>query len=282
MKLMVGVASMLLLASPWVWAESGMQEQPKFPFSFEPVAGKKVSIEQPKGGDVFAHVQGGKPQLLGMVETYVPDDHVTHIAVTGDMNFDGARDLGILEGIGYGGVNLFYRVFLWDKKTNTFKEQPEPIGNPVLEAAQQQLVSSQRSGPKWYTTTFRVHNGLLYPAIEQEMAGTSGDWDVLVFKNPAGKVTGRKVIASGDNLGKVAEDMPAPTTQVRIKKAWLHDQPNEASKTKMYLVKKDKVTLLDWQATEGDAYSSEGWFLVHYEGKKVLEKWVDGSAFVKP
>lgn len=280
MKPKTGAACIVLLAANISWAE-GMQEQAAFPFSFEPVPGKTVTVDLAAGSEVFATLPGSKPQTLGVVETFNVEDRVQHIAEVADFNFDEALDVAILDGIGYGGVNLFYRLFLWDRTDNRFQEYPEPIGNPVLETNTKQLVSSQRSGPKWYTTTYRSAQGVLYPAVAQVMAGSSGDWDYLIFKEPAGKVTGHKVIASGEHKGEIAEELPDAVAVIQVAKAYLHDQPNAASKTRMYVIQQDKVTLLDWKATEGDAYGGEGWFLIRYQGRKVIEKWIEGSALVK-
>ncbi|HPY40006.1 MAG TPA: hypothetical protein PLM98_05775 [Thiolinea sp.] len=258
-------------------------EEDHFPFKFSPVAGQTVTIEQPAGSEVIAHLPNGKQQSLAVVETYEASDGIKNIALVNDFNFDGAQDVALLESSGYGGVNLFYHLFLWDQKTQNFKDFGEPISNPEIDPSKQVVSSSQRSGPIWYTTKYKLEQGRLYAAVDWEMiAVNDGNWQRLTFKNPQGKVIGHKVVNSQDEQsGDAGDNLPNAGATIKVKKAALYDKPNAATKTKMYLVKKDIVSLLDWQPTEGDPYSGEGWFLVHYEGKKVIEKWIEGSAVVK-
>lgn len=255
-----------------------------FPFQFAPVAGTKVTIDQPVGAEVIAHLPNGKQQSLAVVETYEASDGINHIALTDDFNFDGAQDLALLESSGYGGVNAFYQLFLWDQATQEFKAFGETVSNPEVDAKKQVLTTSTRSGPSWYTTKYKLNQGQLYPAVDWEVIPVNdGNWQRLTFKNPQGKVIGHKVVNSQDEQsGDAGDNLPFVVATIKVKKAPLYDKPNSTTQTKMYLIKKDEVTLLDWQATEGDPYTGTGWFLVHYEGKKIVEKWIEGSALVKP
>lgn len=253
-----------------------------FPFQFTPVVGQTVTIDQPAGSEVIAHLPNGKQQSLAVVETYEASDGIKSIALTNDFNFDGAQDVALLESIGYGGVNLFYQLFLWDRHTQAFKKMGETFSNPEVDPKKQVLSTSARSGPIWYTTKYQVEQGRLYPAVEWEPV-IAGDWQRLTFKNSQGKVVGHKVVNNQDEQsGDAGDNLPFAVSTIKVKKAALYDKPNLATKTKMYLIKKDQVTLLDWQPSEGDPYTGEGWFLVRYEGKKITEKWVEGSALIKP
>lgn len=263
---------------------SAATQETRFPFQFTPMTGQKVTIDQPTGSEVIAHLPNGKQQSLAVVETYEASDGIKYIALTNDFNFDGAQDLAILESSGYGGVNAFYQLFLWDQQTKDFKVFGDTVSNPEVDAQQQVLTTSSRSGPMWYTTKYKLGQGELYPAVEWEpITVNDGNWQRLTFKNPQGKVIGHKVVNSQDEQsGDAGDNLPFAVATIKVKKAALYDKPNDSAKTKMYLVKKDAVTLLDWQATEGDPYTGEGWFLVRFEGKKVFEKWIEGSALVKP
>lgn len=259
-------------------------EEDNFPFRFAQIAGQSVTIDQPAGSEVIAHLPNGKQQSLAVVETYEASDGIKNIALTEDFNFDGAQDLALLESSGYGGVNLFYRLFLWDQKTNSFNDFGEPVSNPEVDPKKQVLTTSSRSGPMWYTTKYKLEQGKLYPAVDWEpITVNDGNWQRLTFKNPQGKVTGHKVVSSQDEQsGDAGDNLPFAGATIKVKKAALYDKPNSSTKTKMYLIKKDEVTLLDWQPTEGDPYVGEGWFLVRYEGKRTIEKWIEGSALIKP
>ncbi|WP_298609232.1 hypothetical protein [uncultured Thiothrix sp.] len=277
-----GLGALFLLAH--LSLGSAATQEAGFPFKFTPIAGKDVTIDQPTGSEVVAHLPNGKQQSLAVVETYEASDGIKYVALTNDFNFDGAQDLALLESSGYGGVNAFYQLFFWDQQAQEFKAFGETVSNPEADAKQQVLTTSTRSGPIWYTTKYKLEQGKLYPAVEWEpITVNDGYWQRLTFKNPQGKVIGHKVINSQDEQsGDAGDNLPFVVASIKVKKAALYDKPSAATKTKMYLVKKDEVTLLDWQPTEGDPYVGEGWFLVHYEGKKVVEKWIEGSALVKP
>jgi len=57
-----------------------------------------------------------------------------------------------------------------------------------------------------------------------------------------------------------------------IKKSYLHKTPNKT--TKMYLVKGDKITILDEQTDS----SGQKWYFINYKGKKDLNMWIKAEA----
>ena len=57
-----------------------------------------------------------------------------------------------------------------------------------------------------------------------------------------------------------------------MNKTYLHKIPNK--KTKMYLIKGDKVTLLD----EKTDASGQKWYFINYKGKKELNMWIKAEA----
>lgn len=285
MKHLTILASAWLLAANVAWAED-MQEQAAFPFSFAITAGQQVTVASDKG-KISAKLPGGATQALAEIELAEPSTEEGApqfpAAQVADFNFDGMQDVGIQDGIGYNGVNLFYRVFLWDKASSKFSEYPEAISNPALDVANKTLTSSSRSGPAWSYTQFHIAKGKLYPALDSTMLSVGdGAWEYVTFKDVAGKVTGHKVVGeAGGEAGTVYADLPDATATIEADKATLYDKPKASSKTKMYVIKGDKVTLLDWKAGD-DGDFGFGWFLARYQGKKVIEKWIEGSALVKP
>ncbi len=282
MKLMIGFASVLLLASSMARA-GDMQEQASFPFSFNLAKGQAVTVALSKG-KLSAKLPSGGTQALVAPEPQDGGDAAIAIPVAqvADFNFDGMQDVAIQDGIGYNGVNIFHRLYLWDKTRNKFTEYPEPISNPALDIAQQTLTSSARSGPAWSYTQYHVAKGRLYPAVESEMLAVGdGAWEYLTFKNASGKVTGHKVVGEvGGEAGTAYAALPDATATIEIDKAPLYDKPKASAKTKMYVIKGDKVTLLDWKADAEGAFGT-GWFLIRYQGKKVIEKWISSDALVK-
>ena len=277
------ISSVLVLSSLMsgvVLAENGLTEQVQFPFQFAPEQGKTVEVAI-KGEQVVAHLPAGKDQNIVPKDEVADDggmdDNRTEGAQVGDFNFDGLQDVAILNGNGYGGVNLYYQVYCWDKAKQQFQALDEAVSNPALDVKTQELQSAYRDGPKWYSTTYRVAKGQLYPAVETQMVGTDGAWEYDEFKNPAGKVIGHKVVGESGSPAQKAEDAPNASAVIIADKAPLHDKPQASAQTKMYVIKGDKVTLLDWKAGDDGDFGA-GWFLARYEGKKTLEKWIQGDA----
>lgn len=276
----VSVVTAMTLLSGLAMAENGLTEQAQFPFQFAPEQGKTVEVAI-KGEQVVAHLPEGKSQHL-VPKSDVEDasgmgDNHPAVAQVGDFNFDGWQDVAVLNGNGYGGVNLFYQVFLWDKAKQQLHAFDEAVSNPSLDAKNQELNTASRDGPAWSSTTYRVVKGQLYAAVESKMVGTDGAWEYYEFKNPAGKVIGHKVLGESGSPEQKAEDAPNASAVIVVDKAMLHDKPQASAQTKMYVIKGDKVTLLDWKAGDDGDFGA-GWFLVRYEGKKTLEKWVKGDA----
>lgn len=61
-------------------------------------------------------------------------------------------------------------------------------------------------------------------------------------------------------------------SEVSVERALLYSSPEEKSRTKMYLIKNDKVTLLDYSASD----SGECWYLARDKTatEKTIEKWL--------
>ncbi len=61
---------------------------------------------------------------------------------------------------------------------------------------------------------------------------------------------------------------------IRIAKAYLYNDANETTRTKMYLVSGDKVKVLKHKK----ANDNSRWLFIHFDGKKPLEKWIRTEA----
>jgi len=77
-----------------------------------------------------------------------------------------------------------------------------------------------------------------------------------------------------DACGKYLKYKHKPTFEIFITthKAHLYRSPN--IKTKMYLIKGDKVTILD----EKTDASGQKWYFINYKGKKELNMWIKAEA----
>jgi hypothetical protein len=59
-------------------------------------------------------------------------------------------------------------------------------------------------------------------------------------------------------------------SSIKVEKAYLYNDANETTRTKMYLISGDKVKILKTQK----ASDNSRWLFIHFEGKTVLEKWI--------
>lgn len=148
----------------------------KFPLDYAPEKSLSVKIELVQNKAV-ARLPNGKTQQLSEHDGAEFAGEAVAVLV-GDFNFDGADDIAILEGIGYGGVNLFYRVWLWQSQSKNFREFATPIGNPALNTTSRMLLSGQRSGPRWYQTLFTAKEGELVQYAEAAMMDNAHYWFV--------------------------------------------------------------------------------------------------------
>jgi len=71
-----------------------------------------------------------------------------------------------------------------------------------------------------------------------------------------------------------AVDINTKSVLVLKLKSLLYKEPSESSKSKMYLIAGDKVTLLD---TKVDNFGQE-WYYISYQGKKEIKAWIKAEA----
>jgi hypothetical protein len=90
-----------------------------------------------------------------------------------DVNFDGLKDLKILTGIGYMGVNLCYDFYVFDNELRKFKAVEELRGfcNPTINAKDMTISMSAKSGPGYYLTIVKFENGK-FNVIEKDKSLT--------------------------------------------------------------------------------------------------------------
>lgn len=218
------------------------------PIKFSPRAATPVALVK-QGNKVQARLPGGKTQDLGELPNLegvgiVPEG----LLLQADFNFDGLGDVAVLDGVGYGGVNLFYRLYTWDKATGKFKAFKETISNPLLDAKTRIISTSQRSGPRWYSQDYRFIKGKPYLWQEGLMVGSEGDLYYVKTYNSVGKVLKKLVVEAAST--PIDEKAVPATRKIAVDKAVLYIKADEKTKTKQYVVKGDKVTLLDYAESE--------------------------------
>lgn len=75
-----------------------------------------------------------------------------------DINYDHYLDLGILESVGYSGVNRFYHFYIYNPETgllelsddfSTFEPDLSNLVNPTFDIENKSIISSIKSGQEW-------------------------------------------------------------------------------------------------------------------------------------
>ena len=195
----------------------------------------------------------------GLEETDVLNKEV--VVSIADMNFDGYKDIAVDTGYGYGGVNIISEVYFWDAQTGGFQSKSLEVSNFDLDEKAGILSSAMRSGPQWYRTEYKFSNGV--PWRYHEVIGP-GIVEVHKFYNMAGKMI-KKIVADPNREG----DQPVPAVfTVPVDKVYFYTRPDENSKTRAYIVKGDKVEVLD------QAGDFSEWLKIRYRGKKTFVRWI--------
>ena len=86
-----------------------------------------------------------------------------------------------------------------------------------------------------------------------------------------GILDGNQTYFKYKNKNKILEYISSLNTkaQIQVQKQYLFNKPNKNSKTKMYLIKGDKVEILE---------EKDDWLYILYRGKKDIKAWIPKSA----
>jgi hypothetical protein len=213
----------------------------------------------------------GKTQFL---EITTIDDTERGNVLVNDYNFDGFADIAIPDGIGYGGVNYFYALYVFAPSRSRFERLEFPgstdLCNPELRVRTRTIETDCKSGPKYEFADYRFTNGLPYVYRTAEMIVLDGfDTDQYLVYNVS------VFNPSAERLRLSISDDPrletAPLRYVPVPRAFLYDAPSADAITRNYLVRGDAVRILDVRDTD-----SGQWLKVAYQSRKLgrIIKWV--------
>lgn len=237
--------------------------------SFEPQPGQQAQVQQ-QGEHYFLQQPDGSYLELSIPEGNDVEAPSFEVA---DYDFDGHADLAIRVPVGM--VNSVYNLYLYRPALRRFEllqlppelmerancsELSELQANPDERA----LYSHCRSGPRWYYDAYRfTESGTpwLYKTLQ-----VNHDYDpntpvfFPVFEktlDPQGRIVASRALGN--------DDQPQ-TWIVPNSRLYLHERPDEASRTKAYLIEGDVCEVLDQQGN---------WLLIRYASRKgPLERWV--------
>ena len=256
------------LAASDTTEQTGTKAYHDFPVKLEIAPGLPISIQADQAYRQFTvKLPNKSQQVLAGLDPELAGSETSDPLTVADYNFDGYQDIATYGGMG-GMVNAQFNLYLWNAKQQRFSLFKGDTTNLALDSKHQLIKTSSRSGPRWYETYYASEQGKLYKAIETAMV-TAGTQEVglLSFKNKAGAVT--KTLVT--DLDMAIDNSPSVSAKVQADKAYLYQQANEASKTAMYVLKDDSVTLKNLAGIENDMAQ---WCLVEYKGKKTITKWL--------
>lgn len=181
-----------------------------------------------------------------------------------DFNFDGIDDIAIISGVGYGGVNIFYRLYL--AKDNQYKTTNIEISNYKLYPQFQTVLSNYRSGPRTFNDLYKITQTKELSYFVQYVYGSViNTCSIKDWKSSTKTAIPTPKIASCKDLIEKHEANPA-YAKVIPQKALLYN--NNANKPNgMYLIKGDIVQILGKDETSR--------ILIEFKGKKTTRKYIN-------
>lgn len=207
---------------------------------------------------------------LGRADQRVPlncFDAYTTLKVQ-DFNFDGVPDLAVPQNEGYMGVNAYYTLLFTDPKAGKFVARLGEVSNPEPQYATRTLNTSEKDGPVYRVKTYcpLLNSPELYlcrsAEISQEV-GDGDDWNFTWF-DPAGKT----LLSRPARVGTAYQP---EIYAIATAKAFFYSAPTLSSRTAAYVVKNDKVELIELRGT---------WARVAFvaRNKAVAAGWLPRSA----
>jgi hypothetical protein len=213
----------------------------------------------------------GKTQHL---EITTMDDTERGNVLVNDFNFDGYADIAIPSGIGYGGVNYFYDLYVFQPSQSRFVSLEFPGGsglcNPEPRVQTRTIETDCKDGPKYVFADYRFSRGKPYVYRSAEMVILEAfDTDqylvyaVSIF-NPNGKLL-RSSISDDPRREEF------PLRYVPVPRADLYDAPRADAITRNYIVRGDAVRVLEVRDVDG-----QQWLRIAYQSRKLgrIIKWV--------
>ena len=190
-----------------------------------------------------------------------------------DFNFDGYDDIAILSGIGYGGVNMFYRIYITNDEKYEFQKDII-LSNYELYPYIEKVVSEYKDGARHFYEFYDVNGGRDDKYLHKYAKAAICDFGVsdevckiIEYAYPQ-KKSFPKIVFCNELLNGSYPLLSVYAT-VKSPKALLYNQPYlEYSKPKpngMYLIKGDIVKLLNEE------------YLVEYPGKKMIRKYINSD-----
>lgn len=167
-----------------------------------------------------------------------------------DVDFDGFLDVGVLDGVGYGGVNFFWSFFRADAERLFV-----PVGtiaNPERDDIMGTIRAPSRSGPFWTTDVYQSQGEGLDLLVSRTHWG---EFDLVTFGGDGkGGAVQRGIIPTIAPDPWDAEALGSPGFQqfaisANPDRAYFYDAPDETTRRGAYLVEGDMGWVTDVSQT---------------------------------
>lgn len=260
--LSASVACLLTLLAAPAMASDGAVALPDFGMEFTVPANGSGSVEfaHPAYHGAIATVRIDNGQVVAgtdndalTLSTYDPssqwEDEMSVLLM--DVDFDGYQDVGVLDGVGYGGVNTFWTFHRADAERGFV--QVGTFSNPQRDDIMGTVISASRSGPFWTREVYRPQGDALSLQFSRTIWG---EFDVVVFPG-TGAGTGK---GDGDATRAIISQIaPDPWDAASLEdpmfhvtavstnsgRAYFYDGPQESTRREAYLVEGDIGRVLD-------------------------------------
>ncbi|WP_152529060.1 SH3 domain-containing protein [Stutzerimonas azotifigens] len=214
-----------------------------------------------------------KACLSGECKTIAPSQDMLKSIESGyseisleDMTLDGNPEVVLTHRAG-SNVNVCSEIFRYDFHSNSFtrlKAGPKQLCNYYEKDGQ--IISSYRSGAKWHEDIYSIKGDDFVLEASDSCVGCDHIERTIYL---SGGRTEHLLVT--DN---VDYKLRAPlSTTVTSRKAILYEEPSVKSPTKMYLVKGDKVNLIEYTETENSGF----WYKIKYINTKgkIIIAWLN-------
>ncbi|GAB5509967.1 MAG: hypothetical protein Rhims3KO_13680 [Hyphomicrobiales bacterium] len=187
-----------------------------------------------------------------------------------DVDFDGYQDVGVLDGVGYGGVNYFWSFHRADAQRGFVPMGT--IANPQRDDIMGTILSDSRSGPNWSRDVYRAEGN----ALNLQFSRTFwGEYDVVVFPGTGKGDGGRAIISqiAPDPWDVASLNDPmfhVTAVSANSGRAYFYDAPNDSTRRGAYLVQGDVGRVLDVDAT-GEWYEIT---FTHHRTGNTTQGWM--------
>jgi len=239
---------------------------PKSGISFSVSPDKDIYLTVEEGEVRIDYGDGKDEHILSRIEQETALNGEISL-IFNDFNFDGLTAIAVHDrGYGYMGVNIFQTIYSFDRKSGKFIKALETT-NIEVDRTNRQLLSNEKSGPRWNHTTYRFAKGR--PYVFTDAVALGDDLFLVKVTESAGVKAKTFVLDDSDfenNLFRPAK------RKVTAKNAPLYANPEETAKTKAYLILGDEVEVLEVADDLGE------WFKISFQGKTPIVRWIKAQS----